>query len=48
MFSGVRLQLYSEEVKLKTAELGRLEETVAELQLQLSKHKQCLRFVCCL
>jgi len=41
----VRLQSCSEDVKLKTAELSRQQETVAGLQSQLSSQREHLRFV---
>jgi len=43
-----RLQSCCEDLKLKTAELDRLQETVAGLQSQLSNQNECLRLDCCL
>jgi len=42
----VRLQLCCEELKLKTDELSQQQENAADLQSQLSKQSECLRFVC--
>jgi len=44
----VRLQSCCEELKLKTAEVDRLQETIVDLQSQLSNQNEFLRFVYCL